>query len=146
VSIPEQLIDRKADSPFASSLIHDLLRAEPTRYLHLPYPLILLLSTTLTVVYVVSRVGYEETIAILRHPFFQSYDTASVLQLTAVPPFIPGDPSEMEDEGGERGGGMGEARKAIYSSLSSDEMTQRLRYQPYQGKNSVFQDFGPMFD
>jgi hypothetical protein len=84
-----------------------------------------------------SRLGYEETIGILRHPFFHDFDTASVLQQVAVPPFIPGDPSE---EGG------GEARRGIDSSLSSDEMMRRLKYQPYQGNNSIFQDFGPMFE
>jgi hypothetical protein len=89
-----------------------------------------------------SRLGYEETIGILRHPFFHDFDTASVLQQVAVPPFIPGDPSE--EEGGEGGGG--EARRGIYSSLSGDEMTRRLKYQPYQGNNSIFQDFGPMFE
>lgn len=137
MSIPEEVISRKAGSEFASGLIHDLLRSEPTRsHSRSPLPPLSLTPPRLSL----SRLGYEETIGILRHPFFQNFDTISVLQQTAIPPFVPGDPSEEEGEG------VGDAQRGIYSSLTSDEMMKRLRYQPYKGKNSIFQDFGPMFE
>jgi hypothetical protein len=126
------VIDEKADTPLAALLIHELLRSEPTRLV--PQSCI---SLTIGDRFPLSsRIGYEETIAILEHPFFHEVDTTSIINQTASPPFIPPDPSE----------GLSEIpHRAINSSLTSDEMVKLLKYKPYQGKASIWKEFGPMY-
>jgi len=107
--IPEDIIDEKSGSTNASSLIQQLLRSEPTE-----------------------RLGYEDTINILQHPYFHNFNHYAVLHQTYEPPFIPPEPPQYDTTG------------KINSTLHCDDITRLLKFKPYDGNDEIFKDFGPL--
>lgn len=63
-------------------MISDLLQIEPSEYEHIRP-----MSSHFS-----SRLGYEDTLAILNHEFFELNDLNAIFQQRTIPSYIPPDP------------------------------------------------------